>query len=129
MADKALLTKTAGLSPAEDDYDYEDERDVAYVMTSETVLFSRDDVLLDGQASVNVFCNQKLLRNVRRSDKDVILNGVQSGVDGVKINQEGDFEDVGKVYYSNKSTANILSYAVMVDQGNIVRYDEVNDRF
>ena len=129
VVDKALLTKTAGLPPAEDDYDYEDERDVAYVMTSETVLFSRDDVLLDSQASVNVFCNQKLLRNVRRSDKDVILNGVQSGVDGVKINQEGDFEDVGKVYYSNKSTANILSYAVMVDQGNSVRYDEVNDRF
>ena len=84
-------------------------------MTSETVLFSRDDVLLDNQASVNVFCNRKLLRNVRRSDKDVILDGFQSGVDGVKINQEGDFEDVGKVYYSNKSTANILSYAVMVD--------------
>ena len=57
MVDKALLTKTSGLPPADDDYDYEDVRDVAYVMTSETVLFSRDDVLLDSQASVNVFCN------------------------------------------------------------------------
>ena len=57
VVDTALLTKTAGLPPTEDDYDYEDERDVAYVMTSETVLFSRDDVLLDSQASVNVFCN------------------------------------------------------------------------
>lgn len=86
-------------------------------------------MLLDSQASVNVFCNQDLLRNVRRSDRDVVLNGVQLGIEGVKITQEGDFGDVGKFYYSDKSAANILSYAVMVDQGNRDRYDEINDRF
>ena len=39
---------------------------------------------------------------------------MQAKADGVIIDLEGDFEDVGKVYYSGDSTANILSYAVMV---------------
>ena len=33
------------------------------------------------------------------------------------------------MYFSKDSTANILSYAVMVDQGNDVSYDKRNDRF
>ena len=115
-------------SSDEDDYDRDGNEDVAYVTTCEMVLFSRDDVLLDSQASVNVFCNPLLLKNVRKSDRQVILNGVQSKADGVKITLEGDFDDVGKVYYSDESTANILSPAVMVDQGNDIRYDRKFDR-
>ena len=53
--------------------DEESDEEVVYVTSSKTVLFSRDDVLLDSQASINVFCNKKLLRNVRKSDKRVVL--------------------------------------------------------
>ena len=106
-----------------------DGNDVAYITSIESVLFSRDDVLLDSQASVNVFCNEQLLRNVRKSAKTVILNGVQAKANGVTIDLEGEFNDVGSVYFSKESTANILSYAVMVDQGNDVSYDKLNDRF
>ena len=113
----------------DDEYESEEEDETVYVTTLETVLFAKDDVLLDSQASVNVFCNRALLNNVRKSDRNVVLNGVQSGAAGVKITQEGDFNDVGKVYYSSEATANILSYAVMVDGGNRVRYDQRNDRF
>ena len=126
--DSALVSKARAAEFTEgDEYDYDDE--IAYVTTTETVLFSRDDVLLDSQASVNVFCNPHLLSNVRKSDREVLLNGVQSGADGVRITKEGDFGDIGKVYFSTESTANILSYAVMVDQGNSIRYDQPNDRF
>ena len=59
----------------------------------------------------------------------MILNGVQAKADGVVIDLEGQFKDVGKVYYRKESTANILSYAVMVNLGNRVSYDQSNDRF
>lgn len=58
-----------------------------------------------------------------------MLNGVLSGSDSVRITKKGDFGDIGKVYFSTESTANILSYAVMVDQGNSIRYDQHHDSF
>jgi hypothetical protein len=33
------------------------------------------------------------------------------------------------VYYSDKTTANILSYAVMVDSGNTITYEQASDSF
>lgn len=66
---------------------------------------------------------------MKKSDRQVVLNGVQSNANRVTITMKGDFGDVGKVYYSNESTANILSCAVMVDQGSEVRYDPMFDRF
>ena len=126
-SDKALVA--TGSAESEDEEDDLQEEDVAYVTTVERVLFSRDDVLLDSQASVNVFCNRELLSNVRRSSMKVVLNGVQAKASGVTIDQEGDFRDIGKCYFSKEATANILSYAVMVDEGNDVSYDKANDRF
>ena len=58
-----------------------------------------------------------------------MLNGVQAKASRVAMDQKGDFLDVGKCYFSREATANILSYAVMVDGGNDVSYDKVNDRF
>ena len=51
--------------------DYEDEEhydEAAYVFTAEAAMFTREDVLLDSQASVNVFCNAKLLKDIGSSD-------------------------------------------------------------
>ena len=129
VAAKALIAKSGDKAVDEDGYEKNDEEDSVYVTTSEKILFSKDDVLLDSQASVNVFYNQLLLKNVRKSERQVLLNGVQSGASGVRINQEGDFKAVGRVYFSSEATANILSYAVMVDEGNAVSYDQGNDRF
>ena len=127
--DTNLVTKAAAPRGGGEDGDGDSESGVAYITSGEMVLFSKHDVLLDSQASVNVFCNGSLLTNVRKSGKRVILNGVQAKADGVVIDLEGEFKDVGKVYYSKESTANILSYAVMVDMGNSVSYDQSNDRF
>ena len=129
VAAKALVTKSNFGAINEEGYEKDDEEDSVSVTSSEAILFSKDDVLLGSQASVNVFCNPRLLKNVRKSDRQVLLNGVQSGAAGVRITQEGDFDDVGKVYFSADATANILSYAVMVDEGNAVSYDQLNDRF
>ena len=65
--DKALVTNT-GKANSSEEAEYDQDEEVIFVTTSETVLFSMDDVLLDSQASVNVFCNSSLLKNVRKSD-------------------------------------------------------------
>ena len=48
------------------------------LIINEVVLFARSHVLLDNQASVNVFCNADLLTDVRRSKYGILLNGVQA---------------------------------------------------
>ena len=63
------------------------------------------------------------------SDKEITLQGVQSGASVIKINQEGDFRSLGKVYYTTKTATNILSLAVMVDNGNQITYDQPSDTF
>ena len=111
-AGKALVAKSSEVENFEQEEEYE-EKEVIYVTSIETVLFTKNDVLLDSQASVNVLCNRDLLSNVRESMKKVLLNGVQAKATGVTINQEGDFNEVGKCYFSKEATANILSYAVI----------------
>ena len=121
--DSAMVAEHINNHDSDDDEEYYEE--AAYVST-ETVLFSRDDVLLDSQASVSVFCNENLLSEVGESANIITLNGVQSGAPGIKIRQEGQFRELGKVYFS---PANILSYAMMVDNGNIISYSQAANSF
>ena len=118
--ERALYTGTGNI-----DIDDDDKNEYTYITTEseELVLFSRSHVLLDNQASVSIFCNRDLLTDVKKSDNQIVLNGVQANVKGVRVNEEGFFKDVGKVYYSANSTANILSFASMVDDGAKIRYD------
>ena len=112
--------------------DYEDEEhydEAAYVTPAEAAMFTREDVLLDSQASVNVFCNADLITNIKLADKDITLQGVDAGAKGINICEEGEFRSLGKVYYSTKTAANILSYAVMVDSGNQISYHQPSDSF
>lgn len=74
---KALVAKSSDVEDYEQEEEYEEEA-VVYLTSLETVLFTRNDVLLDSQASGNVFWNRDLLSNVRESSKKVMLNGVQA---------------------------------------------------
>ena len=119
LGEHALLT--AADEPTEDDDD--ESIEAAFVTTDEIALFTRSHVLLDNQASVNIFCNPGLLSDIRKSRHAILLNGVQLGAAGVRVDQEGDFGDIGPVYYSSGATANILSFAAMADSGAEIRYD------
>ena len=92
-------------------------------------MFSRSHVLLNNQASVSIFSNRDLLTNVKLSDNQIVLNGVQSNAKGVRIDQEGQFNEIRNVYYSENATANILSFAAMVDEGAQIRYNQKDSRF
>ena len=72
-----------------------DEWDMALVANSESVLFSQHDVLLDNEASINVFRSKELLKGIRKARKNVLLGGIQRGATGLRVTQEGDFNDVG----------------------------------
>jgi hypothetical protein len=97
--------------------------------SSETVLFTAGEVLIDSQASVNVFNSKHLLRNIRKCRSPIVLNGVQSGAPGVAIDMEGDFNELGPVFYSEGSSAKILSLGQLVDSGGDVRYETEHDHF
>ena len=92
-------------------------------------MFSRSHVLLDNQASVSIFSNRDLLTNVKLSKNQIVLNGVQSNAKGVRVDQEGQFNEIGNVYYSENATANILSFAAMVDEGAQIRYNQKGSQF
>ena len=78
---------------------------------------------------MNVFSNKDLLHDVGVAKRTITLKGVEQGIRGVSIRDEGYFETLGKVYFSEKTTANILSYAVMIDSGNSITYERASDSF
>lgn len=102
--------------------------DVALVATSELCFFSHYDVLLDNEASLNIFINLKLLTGLRRAEKSVSVGGIQLG-GAVTVNEKGDCGELGKVFYSPGASANILSFAAQVDAGAAIRYDYMKDSF
>ena len=55
------------------------------------------------------------------------MTGVEANSDGTVVNEEGIFQDVGHVYYSNCANANISSFATQVDNGADIIYDNKQD--
>ena len=127
----ALVAKTAARSHTwrcEGESD-DDEWEMANVTATETCLFSKYDVLLDNEASLNVFSNRDLVKNLRKSTRSITMHGVESNSSGVNIEMEGEFNEIGTVFVSEKASANILSFAAQVDSGATMTYDSEFDRF
>lgn len=123
--EKVLVTS----ADAEDKDEPEcDEWGVALVTDHDAVMFSRFEVLLDNEASLNIFNNRELLTGIRKSLKPINVSGIQRG-GGVSVDQEGDFGELGRVYYSKLASANILSFASQIDSGATIRYDHNMDSF
>ena len=106
-----------------------DGKDEQEVKAQDVCLFSKHEVLLDNEASLSVFSNSELLVNMRQSRRTVTMKGVQNDKEGVRISTEGDFMDTGTVYFSDKSSANILSFASQIDNGADISYDKRLDQF
>jgi hypothetical protein len=93
--DKALVASSAAV---EEEEQQADEWDLALVTSEEKVFFSQHDILLDNEASINIFQNRDLLTGVRESEKTLLLGGIQRGAAGVRVTKEGNF----KVYYDSR---------------------------
>jgi hypothetical protein len=69
------------------------------------------DILLDNQASVSIFGSRHLLQNLRSATNPIVISGVSDAPDArFTANQVGDFQSFPNVFFSEHSTANILSF-------------------
>jgi hypothetical protein len=126
------------IAAGEDDAADEDVYDsTAFMITDTTktardndscsmVLFSPTEVLLDNQAGRSIFKNRSLLSNVSNVTP-FYIGGIDGASRGLRIDQEGDFEDLDRVACETTAAANILSKARLLDAGNTVSYDQSND--
>ena len=81
------------VTTTESDSEYEGEVSewgIALVAAQEACCFTKYDVLLDNEASLNIFTNKDLLTDVRVTDKTVRVTGIEQR-GGVSVNQEGNF--------------------------------------
>ena len=128
---KSSSSEIVHVTVEESDEEYEGESSewgVALVTGDEICCFSRFDVLLDNEASLNIFNNAELLTDLRKSQSTIRVSGIQQG-GGVSVDREGEFGEFGTVYYSSSASANILSFASQVDSGASIRYDHLSDCF
>jgi hypothetical protein len=86
--------------------------------------FHKNDVHLDTQSSVNVFCNPDLLSNIRESDTWVHIFGVNKEGAPLKTNLIGDFAWFGPVSYCPGAMTNILSFFEVSDMSKNVWFDK-----
>jgi hypothetical protein len=59
--------------------------------------------------------------------KPFYIGGIDGGSRGLRVAEEGDFEDLGRVACETTAAANILSKARLLDAGNAVSYDQHED--
>ena len=90
------------------------------------VLFSPTEVLLDNQAARSIFKNRSLLSNASNVTP-FYISDFDGGSRRLRIDQEGDFENLGRVACETTAAANILSKARLLDAGITVSYDQSND--
>jgi hypothetical protein len=86
------------------------------LMNQPTAHVPKDWILLDNQSTVDVFYNDKLLRNIRKSDTsmDIHCNAGVTSTDMV-----GDLPGYDEVWYHPNGIANILSLARVKDKHRV----------
>ena len=73
------------------------------------------DILLDNQCTASLFHNSDLLTNIRQLPNPIPFTGLGS----INIQDIGTNAWFGDVYYSNKSPANVLSFAEVSDRFDV----------
>lgn len=100
--------------------------DVGFVFTqAKRFSISKSWILMDNQASEDIFCNADLLVDIHTVDRLMCIH-CNAGVQWT--NQQGVLPGYGLVWYCPKAIANILSFANVASR-YWVDYDQNGDRF
>ena len=83
-------------------------------------------ILLDSQSTVDIFCNPRLVENIRRV-KDRMK--IQCNAGTQVTNQVGDLPGYGPVWFDSRAIANILSLKLVKEKYHIQYDSDAKDGF
>jgi len=115
MMTRCVPARSALRDMASNDIDVEPDRSRVRAYVHDRVLFSPTKVIFDTAGSRSVLKNSELLRDVANSDTPTMIGGVQKGVVGIRVDDEGTFRDLGTVGITAGAAGNILSACQMGD--------------
>ena len=79
------------------------------------------DILADNQATVSIFKEKELLKNIRKIKEKVTINGIGGKI---IVNEIGDYDFFGEVYYSPNASANVLCFHDLQEKFEVI-YDDI----
>ena len=112
-------TTTTGTSADKVKFDWMDVNAVHVVM-NQSMSDMKEWILLDTGSTVNVFCNEKFVRNIRKATKTLEVH-TNAGIFKAKKMADLPWHDI-EVWYDPNSITNVLSFAIMAENFSI-KYD------